>query len=147
MSDTNRIFFAYPTLYKEGMSREECCIPSPLIAGIASDAKITIVVTVGMIVTLSESVTIRTLIYPIGKPDVDNTIDDNGKFEHLKTNILPNGKAIFLSSLYLNDLVFSETGMYEIATTLLKDVGEAPDSGAIIDVHKSTFYVLLRKED
>jgi len=147
MPDINRIFFVYPTLYNEGMSKEECCIPSPLIAGIESDAKNTIIVTVGMIINLHESVTIRTLIYPTGKPDVDNTIDDSGKFEHLKTNILPNGKAIFLSSLYLNDLVFSESGMYEIETTLLKDVEDDPLSGTVLDSYKSTFYVLMRKGD
>lgn len=142
----NKIFFAYPTLYEEGMSREEGCVPSPLIANITSNDKVTIIVNVGMVITFAQQITIRTLVYPIGKPDLDMMIDDTGKFEHLKINKLPDNNAVFLSSLHLNSLNFNETGLYEISTSLLVDVGEDLNSGTVIDTFKSNFYVLIRED-
>ncbi len=139
----NKLCFAYPVIYKEGMSKEESCIPAPLIANVTAGSSNTVVVNVGMVLFLIEPISIKVEIYPYGNPTGEKSNNDNGKIEHLMTNILPSSQGIFLSSLYVENVLFNETGLYEITVQLLKTA----DNGSteeVVDKLTSCFYVLTK---
>lgn len=146
MSGINKICFAYPVTYKDGMTNEESCIPSPLLRGAIRGDKNIVVVTIGMMIALNEEVSIRAYINPKGKLDENETLRYDGKFVHLQTHVLSLEQAIFLSSMYIEDVVFENSGEYEITAMLLKNENLDTENEVVIDELKSSFYVLIKEE-
>jgi len=141
----NKLCFAYPIIYKEGMTKEESCVPAPLITNVAAGSTNTVVVNVGMMIYLIEPISIRVEIHPFGQ-DADKSPNlEDGRMEHLVTNILPFSQGIFLSSLYVENVLFSDTGLYEITVKLLKNTDDGADE-VLVDKLNSYFYVLTRTD-
>lgn len=146
----NKIFFAYPALYKDSMTREDVLTPAPIIFNVPIGSKNTVVVNVGMMIAayLNEPITIRAEVYPIDKPQQqDEPIKDDGKFEHIQTIMLNPNQGIFLSSLHVENVLFSEPGVYEIRIKLLKIEDSDQENEILLDELKSSFYVLTRDGD
>lgn len=142
MDHINKILFAYPVIYREGMSKDESCIPTPLFAGFKRGTAITMLVNVGIMLTLSSKVHINIEVNRKDNHDPADKTKGNGRFENLKTNIFSGGQAVTLTSLYLEDVLFEDTGMYEIRVSLFgsDDNGDKIDSP--IDHYLSYFYFL-----
>lgn len=146
MPPINKILFAYPVIYKEGMTKEENCIPAPLISNVKIGESKTLVVTLGLMIEFDESIMIRAFIHPAGKFDRLEPVNDNGKFIHLKKEILPhNRQAILLSSLYIEDVLIENSGIYEIKILLIRNGTDAPENDETIDELTSSFYILTRE--
>ncbi|CNI29186.1 Uncharacterised protein [Yersinia frederiksenii] len=144
MSNINKVLFAYPVNHREGMSKEEMCIPSPLMHGIVIGEVKTVVINIGMMIEVDERIILRAFVNPVGKFNKDDPINNDGKFENLQTHYISSKQVILLSAIHVEDVNFECSGMYEIKVLLLKISAESPETEEVVDEIISHFYVLAR---
>lgn len=146
MSNINKVLFAYPVNYKEGMSKEEQCIPSPLMHRIILGEEKTVAINIGMMIEVDENIILRAFVNPVGKYNKDDPLNSDGKFDNLQTHYISSKQVILLSTIYVEDVNFECSGMYEIKVLLLKLSAEPTKTEEIVDEIISYFYVLARSD-
>lgn len=144
MNHINKICFAYPTAFREGLSKEETCIPSPLLSGVTIGKMQNLIVNVGLMITLSRRIHINVEVNPFGQDTLVDRAQGDGKFENLKTHILEGGQAVALTSLLLEDVLFEKSGEYEIDVKLFESSDDGKKTDTTIDHYRSYFYVLAQ---
>lgn len=144
MDNINKICFAYPVVYKEDMTKEESCVPSPLVSAYGSEkgSVIDLLVNVGIMVSLKAKTHINVVINKKGDIDKPEETNTNGKFENLKSNILHNKQAVILTSLFLENVEFKGSGEYEIRVSLFGSNSDGEKIPEPIDTYHSYFYFL-----
>lgn len=144
MDNINKICFAYPVVYKEEMTKEESCVPSPLISAYGNEngSVIDLLVNVGVMVSLKTKTHINVVINKKGDIDKPEEKRTGGKFENLKSNILHNKQAVILTSLFLENVEFKGSGEYEIRVSLFGANNEGEKIPEPLDTYYSYFYFL-----
>lgn len=141
MEPINKILFAYPVRYKPEMTNEECCIPMEHLPGIERGTKLNIIVTAGLMVSLTDGIFINIVIDGPGEAKQKPDIAQNGQINNLKTSIFPNEQGIFLTSMIVENTSIDETGIHEIIVQLYKADDKGNKAGFLLDTFKSYFYV------
>lgn len=125
MDIKTKAMFAYPVMYKDEMTKEELCVPSPFITGLRANTTQKIIITAGYSVNFADNVYLVVDAYKSGANHGPTPIQENGKANNLKVGVFHNQMGIFLTSFELNDFEVKGTGFYTVDFQLFK----ADDSG------------------
>ncbi len=147
MAGIEKIYFAYPTLLKEGMPAGQGYIPDPLIAGIYRGSIQTIVVTAGIMLSQERSSFTSIDILLNGDVVTPDSNEIDGFYEQLKMMILDNKQTVILSAMHVKYVIFEQSGIYEVRLKIfeLSALGEKTDN--LIDCYSSYFQVLIKEDD
>ncbi|AOR58851.1 hypothetical protein [Pectobacterium parmentieri] len=144
MNDINKICFAYPTLLQPDEPSEQGYIPDPLIAGIEKGSEHTVVVTVGLMISVDLRIFTFIDILLDGKIISLDEGDSDGHYENLKVNYIDDSQVILLSSMHVKDVKFHKSGTYEIRIKLFEVDDDGVKKGDVIDCYSSYFHVLVK---
>ncbi|MBU9832509.1 hypothetical protein J1779_21535 [Rahnella sp. FC061912-K] len=144
MESKSKVLFAYPVAYKEDMTKEEMCIPSPFLTGFEPDSVQPVVITVGYTIDFNGRNFILVCVDKTGEEKDRDNITLEGRSETLKGGFFNNNTGVFLSSFFLRDLKVTTSGYYEIEVTLYEADENGGKSDVIINRHTSEFWVQVK---
>lgn len=144
MEAQNKILFAYPVAYKEEMTKEEMCIPSPFLTDLKLNETNPITITVGYSIVFGRRSYILINVYKAGSDDEPGPISENGRVDTLKGAVF-NGLGVFLASFHVKDLEVMSSGYYEISVKLFEADEEGRKTEKLLDSYGSQFYVQARE--
>lgn len=147
MESKSKVLFAYPVAYKEDMTKEEMCIPSPFLSGFEPDSVQSIVITVGYAISFNRRNFILVSAVKVGEDKEREIISEDGRAETLKGAYIDNKVGVFLTSFFLRDLKISGSGEYEIEVTIYEADEKGNKTGTIIDRLTSIFFVLTKESE
>lgn len=144
MESKNKILFAYPVAYKENMTKEEMCVPSPFFSAFEKDSTNSFAITVGYSVLLGPRNYILINYYKVGESDVVTDISDTGHVENLRGAIYQGHMGIFLSCFHMHDFDVKDTGYYEIRVQLISPDEDGNPTSETLDELRTQFFVQAR---
>ncbi|ASN14929.1 hypothetical protein B7764_06915 [Pantoea ananatis] len=144
MESKNKIMFAYPVSYKEDMTKEEMCVPSPFLSGFDQDSVNTIAITVGYSVVFGPRSFILINIYKTGESDEPGDVTDGAHVENLRATIYKTRMGIFLSCFHMDDFEVKDTGFYEIRVQMIKADEHGTLTDEVFDELKTQFFVQVK---
>lgn len=146
MEGKNKILFAYPVAFKENMTKDEMCIPSPFFSGFQKNSTNSFSITVGYSVLFSPRCYILINYYQVGDSEAVTDISDGGHYENLRASIFQNHMGIFLSCFHMHDFEVKSTGYYEIKVQLMAADEEGNPSSLVVDELRTQFFVQVRDD-
>ena len=144
MDSKSKVLFAYPVAYKEEMTKEEMCIPSPILTGFAPDSVQSIVITVGYAISFNNRNYILVGVNKVGEAKDRENINEDGRSETLKGAYF-NKIGVFLTSFFVRDLQITDSGYYEIDVTIFEPDEHGNKTGVVIDRYSSEFLVQTKE--
>lgn len=143
----DKICFAYPTLFKEGMGDGKIYEPDLFLKDIDSNAKHTLVVSAGLLMMERHEVLTIIDLFVDGELVITNPEgEETGRFENFKWEEIGD-MALFLSSMHLNGVRFSKSGIYEIRLSISTASDEVlRNDENTLDTYSSFFYVTVKEE-
>ena len=145
MESKSKILFAYPVAYKEGMTKEDMCVPSPFLTDFEPNSLQAIVVTIGFSIDYRNRAYLLVDVAKSGEPRNYDDIAENGRVETLKGGFFGNDLGIFLSSFFIQDLKVERSGYYEIEVTLFETDNHGNKTDVILDRYTSEFFIRVRE--
>lgn len=146
MVKINKVCFAYPVKFKEEMTVEETALPSELFYDIQKNSKITVVVTAGLMVSIDRIVYIDISVNRQGEGADPERIKKDGKYENLRSHFIYDNQGIFLTSMQVEDVLFDDSGIYEIIVTMYDSDDNGNQVGIVLDRYSSYFYALVKAD-
>lgn len=142
------LLFCYPTLLKPGMIAGGIYPPEPCISEINPEQKCTMVVTVASAINSGSSLITQVDILHYGVSVIYETAEEFGYFENPIVKKLPNGTEIYMTSLFVKNVFFKQSGTYEIQVKLVQqDDSMTSETSKIVDTMSSKFMVSLMEDD
>lgn len=145
MESKSKILFAYPILYRDGMSKEEMCIPAPFFTEFEEGSTQTIALSVGYSLKLSKRCYILVNVDKIGEEKDFVNLDEDGRHETLRIGYFNNNLGVFVTAFFIKDVKISTSGFYEILVTIYDADEDGNKTDRIIDRYSSEFYVQAKK--
>lgn len=145
MDYQTRVLFAYPAAFKEGMSKEEMCIPSPYFAGIEPNTIQSIVINVGYSISYTRRSYILVNVDKVGDPKDYGNIIENGHSETLRAGFFDGSMGVFVNSFFMHDIMVKDSGFYEIQVQIFEadELGKKTDT--VIHSLTSQFWVKVKE--
>lgn len=140
--------FCYPTLLKPGMMSGGIYPPEPCITDVSKDENHTVIVTVATAITDKSKLITEVDIHYNGESVVNGNVDEFGYSEHPVIKKFPDGTQIFLTSLFVKNTEFKESGCYEVIVKLFQKSHDNSDEAEEVELDKVTskFIVILAGE-
>lgn len=147
MESKCKVLFAYPVAYKENITKEDMCIPSPYLTGIEPNSAQTVVVTIGFSIDYRHRAYLLVDVAKVGEQRNYDNIAESGRVETLKAAFFGNDLGIFLSSFFIQDLKIEHSGYYEIEVKLFEADNHGDKTDVVLDSYTSEFFVEVKESD
>lgn len=141
------ICFSYPTLLRENLVTNDIYPPEPLITNIDTKTRYTLIITAAICLAEDIITTAEIDILFNNKSIIHENNDIPGKCENFYIKKSSMGETIYISSMFVNNIKFTHSGVHSIIVKIYKNDSERNKEMELLDVNHSKFMVSISHGD
>lgn len=144
MNASEKILFIYPTIPREGGFAQKPYNPDSVVYGISSTEKQTVIVTAGVRLLFSKNSHLTIDILKHGEMISPDNHETTGFQEIISDHVIDKDEMTIITSMHVKDVVFKNSGTYEIKCTLFEN--DSDGNKKVADMFSCYIVIVVAEE-